>query len=288
MKSSLSSMMPLILAVTLLCGSLLLKCFGLDEGILEKDLYKTLGVDPKSSQQEIKKAYRNLAKVHHPDKSTPANKEINEALFRDIAEAYEVLSDPVQRNEYDSLFSVYRHSNKRHSSFREHHGGTAHGGHGHYEPRYEEYYEHHYNDNEFTGSDYPNSHARHHYYEESFGDPSDFDPYGDIFAFAEHLRGMMHRPVVTGPIMPSGEVMFPYTPLMISSDGSHFAMLDIHCSFTVYKGDVRVVMDSFMMGAPPDMTTLPVEVVFRSEGDSSLQGQCFAGLDDRGVFGVYR
>src|ERR1044071_2370337 len=66
-----------------------------------KDYYKTLGVDKKASQDEIKKAYRKLAVQYHPDKNV-GNKEAEEK-FKLINEAHEVLSDPEKRKKYDEL-----------------------------------------------------------------------------------------------------------------------------------------------------------------------------------------
>lgn len=63
-----------------------------------KDYYKILGVDKNADDNQIKKAYRKLAIVHHPDKN-PGDKEA-EARFKDISEAYETLSDP----QYVTLF----------------------------------------------------------------------------------------------------------------------------------------------------------------------------------------
>lgn len=60
-----------------------------------KSLYEILGVSADASNADIKKAYRNLAKQHHPDKGG------EEAAFREIAQAYLVLSDPHQRDLYD-------------------------------------------------------------------------------------------------------------------------------------------------------------------------------------------
>lgn len=65
-----------------------------------KDYYKILGVGKDSSQEEIKKAYRKLARKYHPDLN-PGNKEAEEK-FKEINEAYAVLSDPQKRKEYDS------------------------------------------------------------------------------------------------------------------------------------------------------------------------------------------
>jgi molecular chaperone DnaJ len=63
-----------------------------------KDYYKTLGVDRTASEKAIKTAYRRLARKHHPDVSKGSADK-----FKEIAEAYEVLSDPDKRKRYDSL-----------------------------------------------------------------------------------------------------------------------------------------------------------------------------------------
>src|SRR5690242_1436292 len=66
-----------------------------------KDYYKTLGVAKTATDKEIKAAYRKLARKHHPDVN-PGNKAA-EAKFKEIGEAYEVLSDPEKRQRYDAL-----------------------------------------------------------------------------------------------------------------------------------------------------------------------------------------
>lgn len=71
-----------------------------------KDYYKVLGVDKKASEQEIKKTYRRLARQYHPDVN-PGDKSA-EARFKEINEAYEVLSDPEKRKKYDELGSSWR------------------------------------------------------------------------------------------------------------------------------------------------------------------------------------
>jgi len=69
-----------------------------------KDYYKTLGVDKKATPQQIKKAYRKLAMKWHPDKN-PDDKENAEAKFKEIGEAYSVLSDEQKRKNYDQFGS---------------------------------------------------------------------------------------------------------------------------------------------------------------------------------------
>jgi molecular chaperone DnaJ len=67
----------------------------------DKDFYKFLGVSPDASDTEIKKAYRKLAKDLHPDKN-PGNPQA-EQRFKEISEAYAVLSDAETRKEYDAI-----------------------------------------------------------------------------------------------------------------------------------------------------------------------------------------
>jgi len=66
-----------------------------------KDYYSILGVDKNASQEDIKKAYRKLAKKYHPD-TNPGNKQAEEK-FKDINEAYGILSDPEKRKKYDNF-----------------------------------------------------------------------------------------------------------------------------------------------------------------------------------------
>ncbi|KAH7038189.1 uncharacterized protein B0I36DRAFT_236311 [Microdochium trichocladiopsis] len=65
-----------------------------------KDYYKILGISKDADENAIKKAYRKLAIIHHPDKNP--NDENAEARFKDISEAYETLSDPQKRARFDS------------------------------------------------------------------------------------------------------------------------------------------------------------------------------------------
>ena len=71
-----------------------------------KDYYKILGVERNASEEEIKRAYRQLALKYHPDKN-PDDKKAEER-FKEINEAYDVLGDPTKRSKYDQLGSSYR------------------------------------------------------------------------------------------------------------------------------------------------------------------------------------
>jgi len=68
---------------------------------MARDYYEVLGVARTASEEEIKKAYRQLARQYHPD----ANQEDpgTEEKFKEIAEAYGVLSDPARRRDYDTF-----------------------------------------------------------------------------------------------------------------------------------------------------------------------------------------
>lgn len=70
-----------------------------------KDYYKILGVERNATENEIKKAYRKRALVHHPDRhanATDAEKKEQEKKFKELGEAYGVLSDPKKKARYDS------------------------------------------------------------------------------------------------------------------------------------------------------------------------------------------
>ena len=71
----------------------------------KRDFYEVLGVSKSSTEAEIKKAYRKLAMQYHPDKFSQASdkeKAEAEAKFKEINEAYQVLSDATKKQQYDT------------------------------------------------------------------------------------------------------------------------------------------------------------------------------------------
>jgi molecular chaperone DnaJ len=79
----------------------------------KRDYYEVLGVNKNASSDEIKKAYRKLAKEHHPDKGGDEN------LFKEISEAYEVLSDNDKKSRYDR----FGHVDDNRGNYDDMHGG---------------------------------------------------------------------------------------------------------------------------------------------------------------------
>ena len=69
---------------------------------MAKDYYKILGVEKAANEEEIKKAYRKLAHKHHPDKAGG-----DESKFKEINEAYQILSDKNKRMQYDQFGSAF-------------------------------------------------------------------------------------------------------------------------------------------------------------------------------------
>src|SRR3989338_1292284 len=69
---------------------------------MPKDYYKTLGVSKSATKEDIKKAFHKLAHKYHPDKKTG-----DEKKFKEISEAYSILSDDKKRAEYDSYCRVF-------------------------------------------------------------------------------------------------------------------------------------------------------------------------------------
>jgi len=81
------------------------------------DYYKVLGIDRKATIEEIKKAYRKLARKHHPDLNP--NDKGAEQKFKEINEANEVLSDPESRKKYDKYGDQWKHADQIEQAQRE-------------------------------------------------------------------------------------------------------------------------------------------------------------------------
>ncbi len=85
--------------------------------VAKRDYYEVLGLQKGASADEVKQAFRRLALKHHPDRN-PSNKKEAEEKFKEISEAYEVLSDPQKRSAYDQyghggVEGAFRHGNFR-------------------------------------------------------------------------------------------------------------------------------------------------------------------------------
>ena len=92
-----------------------------------KDYYQTLGVAKDASADAIKKAFRDLARKHHPDKVQAEGKAAAESRFKEINEAYEVLKDPEKRRKYDTLGADWDQPQRR-AQYRGSRSGPGPGG----------------------------------------------------------------------------------------------------------------------------------------------------------------
>lgn len=77
---------------------------------MAKDYYKIIGVSKSASEKDIKQAYRRLARQYHPDVN-PGSKEA-ESKFKEVNEAYEVLSDPEKRKKYNTYGDKWQHADQ--------------------------------------------------------------------------------------------------------------------------------------------------------------------------------
>lgn len=102
---------------------------------MTKDFYQTLGVPRTATPDDIKKAYRKLAHQYHPDKQGG-----NEEKFKEVNEAYQVLSDPKKRSSYDNFGYAYNdgfQGGQEYSDFSDIFGGFRGGGRGGFEDIFE-------------------------------------------------------------------------------------------------------------------------------------------------------
>lgn len=90
---------------------------------MAKDYYSILGVNKKATDEEMKKAFRKLAVKYHPDKN-PGNKEAEEK-FKELNEAYEVLSDAEKRKKYDKYGANWNQFNGAQQGQHQYQGGSA-------------------------------------------------------------------------------------------------------------------------------------------------------------------
>lgn len=132
------------------------------------DYYKVLGIDKNATADEVKKAYRKLARKYHPDVSKDADAE---ARFKEVAEAYEVLRDPEKRKLYDQYGADWK-TGRQQEEYRE---------------KYRQQYQQQYHDHDRG---------------EPFGTGAGFDfGYGDMGGFSdffESLFGSAGRRSATG------------------------------------------------------------------------------------------
>ncbi len=76
---------------------------------MAKDYYETLGINRSASAEEIKRAYRRLALKYHPDRASKGDKEA-EQKFKEASEAYQILSDPQKKSQYDQYGRTFDQS----------------------------------------------------------------------------------------------------------------------------------------------------------------------------------
>lgn len=229
----------------------------LDDAILDKDLYKVLGLSQKAKSAEIRKAYRKLAQIHHPDKVKTAQKEVNAEIFREIASAYEVLNNPDSRSEYDHL-RANRLAQKKYDEKQQY-----------------RYQEHQHRQQQYQRSMEEQNRRRQQQFEQLVNE-------------FQNSRGSFrgnrnYRPVIDGPIVHAGQVIFPFSPILTSPDHSHFALLDINCSLRVYKGNAQDFVRYWMI---TNRLNNQIDLVYNTPS-FDLEGKCFAGVDGGGVLRVF-
>jgi hypothetical protein len=217
--------------------------------------------------------YRKLAKIHHPDKHKGNDKSKHEDIFRQVATAYETLSDHNKRHEYDASL--------RYSSTHQQDS---------YESDYNNY--HQRNQQDSYESDFNNYHQRnpqeYYNYQHDFSFDDAFEQFFEFMHTQQPSNGF--SPEFTGPFLPAEAIILPYSPIMTSQDRSHFALLDISCSIVVLKGSVEDYLYHNLWSSGHSSSSTPpsvVEEIYRTPEASRLNGQCFAGLNRGGVLQIF-
>ena len=204
--------------------------------------------------------YRKLAQVHHPDKSTKANKEANEAIFMEIAAAYEVLSDEDQREEYDALRAA-RGRASRGGNGRTHDQQQRYQYQDYQEEARRQYQEYQREYFEQQRQQYENYHQQQ---QEYYQRQHQRQQQAFQRAYEEYMEEMeaanSHNnfgPVFTGAFYPSGSVILPYNPIIVSAERSHFALLDLNCTLAVYRGNPDELMSYLLRADNLDLSDIP-------------------------------
>lgn len=278
-------MQTLFMIVIILLNQIMIIYSEINEELIEKDLYKVLNIDPTSNKAEIKKAYRKLAQIHHPDKSTAKDREKNEIMFREIAQAYEILSNDDTREEYERIRSYIKDGAYRYHDRR---GGN--------EPNTREMYEQYQQQAQREYEAYQRQQQRvfEEMEEEYIQELRNFEQFLEDNAeeIQQHLRQQelewIMQPALTGSVLMEGEVMFPYSPMMTSIGGEYYTLLDFECSLKIYQGDPEYALHIIYSSEDvPDFSSFS-RLLYNTEAQPDLNGKCFAGLDDRGILSIFQ
>eukprot|EP01041_Mallomonas_annulata_P002227 gene2227-4326_t len=189
-----------------------------------------------------------MARKYHPDKN-PNNKKAA-SKFVEIAEAYEILSNTDQRREYDTR----RVEASRSSGERRKHKPTP---------------SRDYNENMREEPERPA--------------PPQFQQNG--FEFDPNSRQTRDVPVFTPSF--TDDIIFPYYPIMISPERTFFALLDKTCAFKVYEGSYDELLQ-FAYTQSIELLDENFSLLYKTPERSSLNGKCFAGVDEIGLLHIYR
>eukprot|EP01041_Mallomonas_annulata_P002107 gene2107-4117_t len=200
----------------------------IEDNVLRKDLYKTLQIQKSANVDEIKKAYRKMARKYHPDKNP--NDEKAAPYFVEIAEAYEILSNTDQQQEYNR---------RREEAIK------------------------------LSGASKKHQASPSRDYNENM-----------------HGERPMFTPSFTYDVIPTGEIILPYYPIMISPERTFFALLDKTCAFKVYEGSYDELLQ-FEYTQSIELLDENFSLLYKTPERSSLNGKCFAAVDEIGLLHIY-